>query len=494
MQKINQTKPEEGSLLISTLVFTSLFIVMAGGLLGIIAQQKKLSFVRIARLHALEIAEAGANYYKWHLDNFPDDYSDGTGGMGCDPNPPYTCGPFTHDYEDPSGNIIGRFELHITPPPTGSSIVKIKSTGWTLQEPDITRNIAVRYGRASWAQFSVVSNSNIRFGAGTEVHGSLHSNGGIRFDGVAYNEVTSALETYEDTDSDACTGNSWGVHTCLDPADPEPPATTTERLDVFTAGRKYPVPNVDFDSISADLSQMQADADANGLLLKKSNRQGWHIQFLGNGQLQYRKVRSTGSCTWWNGAWYSAPRGDITQYQDNWTITSLPNNGIIFVEDNAWVDGVLNANFITVVAAKEPLASENADIWINNDILYSAKDGTSALGLIAQNNINIGLYSEDDLEINAALLAQKGRVGRFYYPSDCSTTYYKRDAITVYGSIGTANRYGFSWGCEGVYCSGYNNRNITFDANLTYSPPPSFPSSGEYTFISWEEILEGESY
>lgn len=483
-RKKNIIPSQNGSLLISALVFSFVFIVMAGALLGLIVSQWKTGKKKVSIAQALQIAEAGVNYYKWHLDNFPEDYADGT-AQTCNP-----CGPYTHDYDDPNSSTVGKFELTITPPPPGSTMVKIKSSGWTLENPTFKRHLAVRYGRPSWAQYAVIANANMRFGSGTQIHGPVHSNGGIRFDGVAYNEITGSMQSYNDTDGDACTVNSWGVHTCAAPADVVPPTQPAARPDIFVGGRKYPVPTIDFNAITADLSQLKIDANNNGVYLNPSNKQGYHIKFLGNNTFQHRVVKTTSNACNNN----NSPRGDIVQYLGNWTTENLPNNGIIFVEDNVWVEGTLTNSFLTLVAAKEPLATGLADAWINNDILYSAKDGSSGLGIIAQNNINIGLFSEDDLEIDAALIAQKGRVGRYYYPSSCDDTYYKRSTITIYGSIGSNQRYGFSWSCGGVYCSGYSIRNITYDTDLIYAPPPSFPTAGEYSFISWEELLPGESY
>lgn len=488
--KIKKITDNSGSILVSMIVFTFIFIVLAGGLLGILVQQRKLFIQRKAKILALQIAEAGVNYYKWHLDNFQYDYADGTGQTGCNP-----CGPYTHTYEDPGGTAVGQFELYITPPAVHSTIVKIKSTGWTTEMPQIKRISGVRYGRPSWARFATLSNSNLRFGSGTVVHGPIHSNGGIRFDGVAYNEVTSGQESYDDTDSDACTYTSWGVHTCIAPQDPVPTTQPQQHADVFVAGRKYPVAPIDFNAVSADLYQLQQNA---GLYINKTSKEGVHIQFLGD-SLQYRTVRTTSACSWtrWeNGKWHthSTTTGEIVQYQGNWTSASIPSNGIIFVEDNVWIDGTLNSgNFVTLVAAKEPLTTANADIWINHNLQYAVKDANTALGVIAQNNISVGLYSDDPLEIDAALLAQKGRAGRFYYPSDCSATYYKRNTLNIYGSIASNLRYGYSWICSGTWCSGYETRNINFDSNLVYGPPPSYPTSGEYTFVSWEELLPGES-
>ncbi|MDO8559511.1 MAG: hypothetical protein Q7S23_00540 [bacterium] len=480
----------DGSILVSTLVFSFIFLMIAGGLLGFVSQQRKLSLSRQAQLSALQIAEAGANYYRWHLAHAVNDYADGTGQTGCNP-----CGPYVHNVTDPSGTVLGSYSLLVTPPPQGSTIVKIKSSGSSIANPALRRHVVARYGRPSLAAFAVVADANLRFGLGTTVNGPLHSNYGIRFDGLAYNVVTSYQQTYTDTDSDACTASSWAVHTCVSPADPSPNTPTQTRLDVFAAGRQYPVPQVDFNAITVNLDQLQDLGNApDGSYHNPSNQQGWHIQFLGNGTYRYRKVKTTRTCT------YGDPEvtvavGDVYAYQGNWATTALPANGIIFVEDNAWVDGTLQSGErITLIAAMEPLASGNATIWVNNDILYTVRDGTAALGLIAQKDISAGLFSEDNLEIDAALLAQTGRVGRPYYPSDCSPSYYLRDTITVYGSIATKQRYGFAWVCSGVPCSGYNIRNLNFDGTMTYTPPPSFPTSGEYRFISWEEVLSDEIY
>ena len=51
--------------------------------------------------------------------------------------------------------------------------------------------------------------------------------------------------------------------------------------------------------------------------------------------------------------------------------------------------------------------------------------------------------------------------------------------------IVTDQRYGFAY-TDGT---GYQTRNIIYDANLLYSPPPSFPlTSDQYQTISWEEV------
>jgi len=92
--------------------------------------------------------------------------------------------------------------------------------------------------------------------------------------------------------------------------------------------------------------------------------------------------------------------------------------------------------------------------------------------------------SADVLRIDAALIAQNGRAGRYYYGSSCGAAYI-RNTLTLYGMIASSQRYGFAY----TNGTGYITRNIIYDNNFLYSPPPSFPlTSNEYQVISWQEI------
>ena len=108
--------------------------------------------------------------------------------------------------------------------------------------------------------------------------------------------------------------------------------------------------------------------------------------------------------------------------------------------------------------------------------------------------MNIGLFSSDSFRIDAAIIAQNGRVGRYYYRKPFSwwwyypgcSPYHERDTVTLYGMIATNQRYGFAY-TDGT---GYDIRNIVYDANLLFGPPPEFPlTSEQYEPISWEEIV-----
>ena len=72
--------------------------------------------------------------------------------------------------------------------------------------------------------------------------------------------------------------------------------------------------------------------------------------------------------------------------------------------------------------------------------------------------------------------------------SDCrvnNTDYHIRSTINLNGMIATNQRYGFAYTDN----TGYQTRNITYDSNLLYAPPPTFPlASSQYQMISWDQV------
>ncbi len=466
----------KGLILINTLVFAVIAITVTTALVGwaggLIKSERRIS----QREQAFNIAEAGLDYYRWHLAHAPSDFNDGT----------TTAQPYIHAFNDKDGNKVGQFELTITPPPNGSSVVKVKSVGKVDADTGAVRTLQASFAIPSLAKYAVAANDVMRFGAGTEVFGPIHSNNGIRFDGVAHNLITSAKTSYTDPDSGGG-ANKFGVYTTDSPADPNYPATVPNRPDVFMAGRQFPVPAFDFAGMTTDLSGIKATAQGSGRYFSASGAQGYHVVLKTNDTFDLYKVTSlrntTGGCS-------------DTQGQTGWGSWSVNNQtllgnyafastGVAFFEDHVWVDGSINSARITLAAGKFPDSpSTRKSITINNDITYTNYDGSDVISLIAQDNINVGLYSDNDLRIDAALIAQNGRVGRYYYASNCGTNH-QRNSLTLYGMIGTNLRYGFAY-TDGT---GYSTRNIIYDTNLLYAPPPSFPrTSDQYEILSWEEI------
>ncbi len=478
-----------GFLIIQSLVFASIAILVMGALVSWGGSNLKLARNSVYREQAIQIAEAGIDYYRWHLAHAPQDYKDGTGQPG----------PYTHVFNDKDGNRIGTFVLTITPPPTGSTVVKIRSTGNVDSDSNASRTIESQLAIASFAKFAFVSSSDMRFGAGTEVFGPIHSNGGIRFDGLAHNIISSALASYDDPDHDESGTDplEFAVHTHVSPTDPLPPTAMPARADVFEAGRQLSVPAVDFTGLTSDLAQIKTDAIASGRYFGGSGALGYRILF--------NPINGTDTFSLYRvNTLRSAPSGCTnTQNQTGWGTWSIgtsggsqtligtyniPSNGLIFVEDNLWVEGTISNTRVTVASGKFPdNPSTRTSITINEDLNYTNVDGTDVIALIAQNNINAGMASADILDIDAALIAQNGRIGRYYYNTSCKsggTNWYVRNTINLYGMLATYGRYGFAYTDN----TGYTTRNIIYDANLLYGPPPSFPlTSDQYTILSWEE-------
>ncbi len=476
MKKTN--KSSSGLILVNVLVFGVIAIVVTTSLVNWGATMLKDTRQLSLKEQALQIAEAGVDYYRWHLAHSSTDYKDGTGTTTSN-------GPFLHDFEDKDGNIIGQFALTITPPPVGSTLIKIKSKGTIVADPSVSRTIQVSLAIPSFAKFAVVANDVMRFGAGTEIFGPIHSNEGIRFDGIVHNLITSSVDHYNDTENPG--GMVFGVYTTSGTDDPYYPAEVPDRPDVFMAGRQFPVANVDFTGITADINALKTLAMTGGKYFASSGSQGYHIVLKTNDTFDLYKVTALKA---------AASHCNNSQSQNGWGTWSiktenyignylLPANGIIFAQDHAWVDGKIDGARLTIAVGDFPdSASKRKNIILNKDLLYTDYNGGDVIGLIAQGDISIGLESEDELRIDAALISQNGRIGRNYFSDDCGASYV-RDTITLYGMIATNDRYGFAY-TDGT---GYTNRNIIYDSNLLYAPPPSFPlTSNQYSTLSWEEI------
>jgi type II secretory pathway pseudopilin PulG len=480
----------KGIVLVNVLIFASISILVVSALVNWGAVVLKTTRTLDVREQAFQIAEAGIEYYRWHLAHAPADYQDGTGVTKT----------YYHTVTDNDGDIKGQYALTITPPPVGSTIVKIRSVGTTTADATISRTIQATLAIPSLAKFAVVANDKMRFGATTEVFGPIHSNQGIRFDGLAHNIITSSVSSYDDTDPDDCNvGLSFGVHTCASPSDPSPPTALPNRSDIFNAGRQFPVQSFDFSGLTVDLATIKTNATASGRYIPSSGSQGYYIVLKTNDTFDLYKVtaleNAPNGCsndaaqTGW-GTWSIKtkvhPTTGVANSPQNYPI---PANGLIFVEDHVWVSGTINTARVTIAAGLFPdNIATRKDIIVNNDIMYTNYDGSDVISLIAQGNVSTGLISEDNLRIDAALVAQNGRAGRFYYGSGCKisgTNYYVRTQLTLYGMIATNQRYGFAY----TGGTGYQSRDIIYDSNLLYGPPPSFPlTSSQYSTISWEEI------
>jgi hypothetical protein len=448
-----------GNILLFVMVFGAISIsIIILGVAGYAIFENKASIKKHNREMAFQIADAGVDYYRWHLAHDKNDYYDGNGTS--------TPGPYIHNYYDKDGNEIGKYSLSITPPPVGSSVVAIESTGWLNSQPESRRTIKIRVAFPSLTDYAFLTNSDVWIGDDEVMHGRFHSNGGIRFDGTADAPITSAVPSYY------CQPIHGGG------------CNKTAKPGIWGGGGpteywNFPVPAKDFTEITASLAKMKTAAEADGVYLSSSGEQGLAITFTSDGNFAVRKVITTdcykskdiGDDQWVVRCTDAATYGPTTTY-------AIPANGFIYVDDMVWVDGVVNGKATIGVA-------NGKSIIIGGNITYLEKDGAHVLGLIAEQDILLAKNAPDDLEINAALIAQNGATKRYDFSGEGGDD--RKNSITIFGSVTSNGVWTWTWINQGgQLVSGYGNTNATYDVNLTFWPPPGFPVSLQYQLISWE--------
>lgn len=477
----NKIKNDSGFVLIAVLVLGTLFIVLAGGLASVSLFQNRLYIQEVAKHQAINVAEAGVNYYRWHLSHVQNDYMDGTGSDPGGSGEPY--GPYLHNFTL-DGAVTGKFSLEITPPPTGSTIVRIKSTGWLDSNPKIKRTIEVRYGLPSLAHFSFLTNSDTWFGTEESIVGEMHSNGGIRMDGNNDSIITSARQNFTCPSGFTCGSQA----TCTTPCSWIATSSSCQCPGIFGIGANsslwnYPVPSIDFDSVTMVLSDMESNAGVH--LTTSGSNKGYHIIFKNNGHFDAKVVSSLKtSQSQLNDAWTAYVNfADEINSEGSATDYVIPSNGLIFVSDgDVWVEGEVNGR-VTLGAGTFPdNSNKRRSIYIINNLTYVSRDGSNSLGLLAQKHVKVLKSAPTNLTIDGILLAQNGRVFRNSYQNTAV-----KAKIEVYGGIISNQTWNWTWVSGNTVVDGYASTTSIYDPNVTYAPPPSFPTSGEYSFISWEE-------
>lgn len=442
-------RDKRGSLLMFVMIFGAVaFSIIATGVVSYAIFENKASNFKQERDQAFHIAEAGINYYRWHLAHYKTDFWDGTGGQS---------GPYVHEYKDKDGEVIGFFSLEIDEPLAGSSVVAIRSTGWTSVQPSSRRTIQVRLAFPALTDYNFLSHAGMNFSFTTVVHGQVHSNNEIRFDGTTDSWVKSHIRVQGGGGP-----KSFWV---------------------------YPVPEIDFTSISGDLSDIQYAADHGGKHLTSSGKQGWQLVFNGATYKVY-KVNTTdcyyGEGQWvkkkkqwyWDGSVYCFDVGSRTLVGTY----NIPANGAIFSDDHVWVEGTVNGR-VSIGVGQFPEEEPYKNIIISNNLRYAAKGSDDVVGLFAQGDIIVPYEVPDIMEIDAAILSQFGQIYRPYYDADL------KDTLTIFGSQisydGGGWKYVNGWG---HVISGFVNTDHSYDANLKFYPPPGFPVGDTYELISWEEL------
>lgn len=514
---------QEGFGLPMVLAFLVLVSILSVTVLSVVLNMFSISNYNARRQQAFNIAEAGINYYLWHLSHNPTDFKDGK-STPATPDANLGYGPYVHNYVDDNAKVTGTYTLWIKPQGNGSTIATVRSIG-KVNGTTTIRTIDAQLGVPSFASYVVNSDSALWFGNTETADGPVHSNQGVRMDGLSTTDVTSANATYVPPSSLGGDGASHPGVWCK--------STVTTPVNCNTRNKsdwRYPVSAIDYNQITTSLCKMKKTAFA-------ANSATSSLANLANACSQVPTTRTSAYIPQ-RASSYSASRGYLidlnadgtydlynvngendrnTPYTSALTLQSVANNiavdasGVIFVEDNVWVRTDPTYHGRVSVGAGRLATTSNAKITIADDILYSAKDGSDAIGLIAEDDVLLAPYAPPatgsfNFEVDAAVIAQSGSVqypGTYIVDSNRCTRGWvnSNQQFTYYGSVSTRQTWTWTWLQGGGACgdaafssgngylSGILNNKTQYDYNLLYAPPPSFPLTSTYNILSWREVL-----
>lgn len=463
-----------GYLLILVLIFGSVFFIIITSFIGYIIAQSQLVNFRYEQQRATEIAEAGLNYYKWHLSHFPGDVMDGTGVPG----------PYIHTFKDFGGVDIGEFSLEIASTTYCGSVssLAIESTAFTYKEPNAVSVVRAKYSRPTVAEYSFISNDGVWFGSDEVVVGPLHSNQGIKMDAYHNSIVGSGQASW------TC-GSGYGCSPSkiVDGVYKSPLGNSTPGL--FT----FPVSPIDFAGLTLDLNDMKTRArDNGGIYLGPSGAQGYYLKFKDDGTIEIKRVTGTHSYTARSSAEGEHTERNVIANSVNLpTKTINPSCPLLYIEDKIWIEGKINQK-VTVAAANLALSTQT-NVVIQGSIEYVSGSDAGLL-VIAEDDIDLGVQIPDVMKLYGIYIAQKGRFGRNQYKTSWFTgtldyldPYVKRSRLDKVGTIVSNTRAVTAWvDGSGNVLSGIVSETTAFDRALIDNPPPLTPETSDvYSFSDW---------
>lgn len=502
-------------------IIIAMVIIMAA-VSDLVVSNISLVSSNIKSQKALNIAEAGINYYLWHLSHNGSDYKDGK-TTPATPDPQLGYGPYVHTYLDDNGVDAGTYTLWISPQ-ANSTVVTVRSIG-KVKGTNITRTVQAQLGAPSFASYAVVGDTALWFGANESADGPVHSNQGIRMDGASNDTVSSSNATYVPSFSLGGDGASHPGVWCH--------TSVTSPVNCNTRDKSnwlYPATSVDFNQVNSSLCTIKKIAFAaeaataslatganpcsqlpttrtNSYLPQRdssaNDSRGYLIQLNTNNTYDLYTVNNVNDTKpgYTNAMVMSSVATNI----------AVPSTGVLFVEDNVWVRSNPTYSGRLTIAAGRLATTVNANISVADNLAYSTKNGSDAIGLVAEGSVYIAPFappstSSFTLEVDAAIIAQTGSV---QYPSNytinknqCSRGWVNSNQqLNFYGSVATRQIWTWSWqfgsdcgdnvydAATGYYISGFKYNTTHYDYNLLYSPPPSYPTTGTYNILSWREML-----
>ena len=193
MNKRQKKYNQDGFAIPTLLSFIIAATIILLAVMSVIYTNLTVVSANIQSQKAFNIAEAGLNYYLWHLSHNSGDYKDGQ-TTPTTPDATLGYGPYVHDYIDDSAINQGTFTLWINPQGNGSTIMNVRSIGKVAGTTKI-RTVQAQIGAPSFASYALVADTALWFGNTESADGPVHGNVGIRMDGASDGHDTPANDT-----------------------------------------------------------------------------------------------------------------------------------------------------------------------------------------------------------------------------------------------------------------------------------------------------------
>ncbi|MHB0980826.1 MAG: hypothetical protein ACYC5Q_12290 [Thermoleophilia bacterium] len=481
---------EDGYILaVAMLVLLVIAMMSATLLAAIVVNQQHVRRDR-AYTQSLAVAEAGLNQYLWMTaSGSSSEFNDFAipGNTGADPH--VKTFPLVDPYD---GSVKGQYVLKIDPPSQLDSRVTVTVTGKAASTENENRTVRAHLGRPSFSEYVLLVDSDVYIGGpATRVwHGKTHSNTGVRIETSDIIDVVSSAQGSYDT---GYAGTKPGVWSQNLPSN-----------DPSKALWQFPVPPIDFNTVTSDFARLSGLATGTSNLAyvdptAPGKAHGWYVKLLPNSFYQASPVRDElESKTYSQGS----RQGGYLTWDPLGAARPYPANGVLYANDNVWVEGTNLSGRITIASSGQlnPTGKRDAtSIHVVGDLAYRAKDGTVAVGLIAQNNVEIPMYapcmkggslSVMDMEIDAAMIAQQGReFVNFDTFGPSSQWGPRRNKLTMFGSISTKGTpVRMAQAGSGSDYAGFLVGDNSYDSYLLHNPPPYFPTVGSYQILDWREL------
>ena len=473
--------PQAGVSLITTIAITGILALLVLASLSF-ARSSTQQTARQGRTDiALQVADAGVNeyesrlvedprYYDHWVDRAEDPRIDPYGavhapGTAWTPGVSWTYAGPSQTWSQIQDSRFGTaaYSLRVSPPPAGSDLVTIQSTGQSGRNSPmpVTRSIQSQIHPSSIADFQIISNATIKYGSTARTTGKLYSSGDINHQGVA--EAPAYAQHY------VCSSNSTNCSSSNVPS------------SVFRAGaydsattpsfqKKFPTP-IDFSHFTQSRLDIKDAAEAGGTAWDNPTASAWEVQFLADGRARVFKITNT-----------SDPGQSLSTIGCPTTV-NVPANGAMYFEQSVIVsDGTNKTDACSatvgprasVVNGRVTIASKG-NVYIGGNISYAAS-GDDVLGLIAANEIIVTKYTPSVLTWRAASLAQSGQWRTYQGNSDGN-----HSSMTYIGSQTTS---------DGGYASMFDSRTYEYDDTLQRLRPPFYPIlEGTWATYYWREVL-----